>query len=400
MKQIVILTGLFVLTSLVISSGNVETEMRLNKEGYFSYDHFVALLNISNTGDTLPDVQIFGILEIYGDFYFWPSFTHDVDFQYFEIQTGENEINLLEFELPDISSLNMLGPWFFWGAWYVNPEEYGFDIAQFWFGEPFSPPDSFKFIPSGSFDIGSPVSEPCHEENENQQTVIFTKPFYINDTEVTQMEWEEVFGTNPSEFLDPSHPVENISWFDAVIYCNRLSLSDGLKPCYYSDPEFSEIFDETPPVISGEVYWNQDVIGFRLLTQAEWEYACRATTTTGYNMNYNTDCWEDPYLEPLAWYEINASNTTHPVGQKAPNLWELYDMHGNVWEWTWNWWAERYPKGPVTDPTGPAIGVNRVLRGGSWNCHARCCRSADRIEAPMDTTNSDFGFRIGMSIHH
>jgi len=165
-------------------------------------------------------------------------------------------------------------------------------------------------------------------EGEGRHEVTNSKPFYMAVTEVTQEQYEAVMGKNPSWVNGPTNPVETVSWDDAAEFCRRLS-------------------EKTRQTV-------------RLPTEAEWEYACRAGTQTAFSFG------DDPSaLGDYAWWTGNSGKTTHPVGQKKPNSWGLYDMHGNVWEWCADWYGE-YPKGPVTDPSGPATGDSRVVRGGSW----------------------------------
>jgi formylglycine-generating enzyme required for sulfatase activity len=158
-------------------------------------------------------------------------------------------------------------------------------------------------------------------------------------------------------------PVETVSWNEAVDYVNRLSDAAGLARCYDANRAFAGLACQ----------------GYRLPTEAEWEYAARAGTQTAYHtgVNTQTNCNNDPNLNLAGWYCGNAANTTHPVGQKQVNAWGLYDMHGNVWEWVQDWyWA--YPAGAAVDPVGPAAGDFRVYRGGSWSLNARYARAAYR----------------------
>jgi formylglycine-generating enzyme required for sulfatase activity len=189
--------------------------------------------------------------------------------------------------------------------------------------------------------------------------------------EVTQKQYEKLIGTNPSWFQrnnveadSLNHLVEAVLWDHAVEFCKQLS-------------EFPE------EKKAGRVY--------RLPTEAEWEYACRAGTTTAFSFG------ESPLsLENFAWYRENSDQQTHQVGEKKANAWGLYDMHGNVWEWCSDWYGE-YPKRAVTDPIGPNVGSYRVLRGGSWNAEAALCRSAFRVGYVPSYRNSNFGFRVALS---
>jgi len=225
----------------------------------------------------------------------------------------------------------------------------------------------FVWLPPGRFVMGSPDSEQDRYGDEGPQTVVtLTHGFYLCQHEVTQAEYQAVIGSNPSYFTgDPNHPVENVTWYDATNYCAKLTAAEraaGRLP-------------------AGYVY--------RLPTEAEWEYACRAGTTNRFSFG------DDPgytRLGEYAWYSANSGGQTHPVGQKRPNGWGLYDMHGNVWEWCLDWYGN-YPGGGVTDPKGPGSGSYRVVRGGSWGPGGRGCRSAFRGGYAPGDRGSLFGFR-------
>ena len=196
-------------------------------------------------------------------------------------------------------------------------------------------------------------SEKGDNDEKPVHKVTITKPFYMGKYEVTQEQWEAVMGSNPSNFKGAKNPVEQVSWEDCEKFIGKLKEK-----------------------VSGR--------DFRLPTEAEWEYACRAGSTTDY-------CYGDgdESLDEYAWYYGNSESKTHPVGQKKANAWGLYDMHGNVWEWCSDWYGD-YADGAVSDPKGPESGSARVLRGGSWGGNARDCRSACRHSydpfAPATTT--------------
>ena len=222
-----------------------------------------------------------------------------------------------------------------------------------------------RLIPAGEFLMGSPDSDSDARDNEKpQHTVRITKPFYLGVTEVTQEQYERMIGTNPSRFKGAQLPVENVSWEVAVEFCRKLS--------------------ELPAERSaGRVY--------RLPTEAEWEYACGAGSTTAY---YFGD--DDSMLGKYAWYARNSGGQTHPVGQKKPNGWGLYDMHGNVREWCSDWFEE-YTSAAEDDPTGATAGSSRVIRGGSWGSFAGFCRSASRFWGQPSFRYYDLGFRLAFS---
>jgi len=246
-------------------------------------------------------------------------------------------------------------------------------------------PEGFVWINGGTFTMGSPANEPSRDSDETQRQVT-VNGFFMGRYQVTQREYEEIMGTNPSYFRGPTLPVEEVSWFDAVEYCNRRSQREGLTPAY---------------TISGmgrnrTVTWNRNANGYRLPTEAEWEYACRAGTTTPFNTGNNITTAQANYDGNYS-YNNNARGeyrrTTTPVGSFAANAWGLFDMHGNVFEWCWDWYGT-YPSSAQTDPTGPASGGERVVRGGSWDFHGQILRSAFRFSIFPSIGSYDVGFRL------
>ena len=231
------------------------------------------------------------------------------------------------------------------------------------------------WIPAGSFTMGSPSSEPGRDDDEVQHEVRLTRGFWMGTTEVTQGLWQSVTGSNPSYFSNcgANCPVEQVSWYDAVKFANALSEREGLEACY---------------VVNGErVSWPRgfECEGYRLPTEAEWEYAGRAGE--GYLYAGSNE------LDSVAWTLGNSGEQTHPVAQKRPNGWGLYDMTGNVWEWTWDWYGS-YANTDATDPVGPNTGSDRVGRGGSWNDDPRDARLADRGRSTPSVRLFNLGLRL------
>jgi formylglycine-generating enzyme required for sulfatase activity len=258
-------------------------------------------------------------------------------------------------------------------------------------------PDGFVRIQGGTFTMGSPANEPERLDREDPQHEVTISGFYMGKYEVTQKEYQEIMGTNPSEYKGDNLPVENVSWYDAVEYCNMRSQKEGLTPAYIinknlRDPN-NECRDDTVKWI---VKWRKNADGYRLPTEAEWEYACRAGTTTPFNTGNNITTSQANYNGSP--YNNNAEGEyrqkTTPVGSFAPNAWGLYDMHGNVCEWCWDWYG-RYAGGLQTDPVGADRGDGRAVRGGGWNYSARYIRSAHREQSIPLMNMADFiGFRL------
>jgi len=246
-------------------------------------------------------------------------------------------------------------------------------------------PADFALIKGGTFTMGSPISEPERQTDETQHRVT-VGDFYLDKYSVTQKEYRELMSGNPSENSGDNLPVENITWFDAVRYCNARSAKEGLTPAY---------------TISGEtVTWNRAANGYRLPTEAEWEYACRAETTTPFNTGNNiTDKEANCYNH--YGYNNNSSGrvtggargSTAPVGSYAANKWGLFDMHGNTADWCWDWYGE-YQTTAQTNLQGPLNGTLKVNRGGGFNDFPKHIRSAYRAATPPDNTSFNLGFRL------
>lgn len=225
-------------------------------------------------------------------------------------------------------------------------------------------------LPGGTFMMGTEYGDgskiPVHK--------VTVSPFYIGKFDVTQKQYFDITGKKPSYFEGDDNPVEQVSWYDAVNFCNKLSSKCGLKPYYL-------INGINVTIIGGN--------GFRLPTEAEWEYACRGGTTTLYY-------WGDELNGDYCWFRNNSDKRTHPVGRKKPNAYSLYDMTGNVWQWCWDWYSK--DPGPVNDPHGPENGNYRLRRGGSWLNISINLHSASGDYYMPYGMDSDMGFRLAKSM--
>jgi formylglycine-generating enzyme required for sulfatase activity len=246
--------------------------------------------------------------------------------------------------------------------------------------------------------MGSPSDEPDRQSTETQHSVALAKGFYIGKYEVTQELYQAVMGSNTGYFTNnpasgeeqAKRPVEQVSWYDAIVFCNKLSLLEGLAPVYVMSGSADPADWGDAPTGSSEAWnavsvnWNAD--GYRLPTEAEWEYACHAGTATADNTGAAIS-------DGTGWYWGNSGEMTHEVGKKAANIWGLHDMHGNVWEWCWDWYGE-YAAGSVSDPKAPAF---RVARGGGWHAFAQNLHSADRGGHDPGGRSNFLGFRVARS---
>jgi formylglycine-generating enzyme required for sulfatase activity len=219
----------------------------------------------------------------------------------------------------------------------------------------------FCWCPPGDFQMGSPETAPNHQLNETQYKVTLSRGFWMQQTELTQDQYQQLMGSNPAFYKGEQNPVESVTWTEATEFGRRLS--------------------ELPPEKkAGNL--------FRLPTEAEWEYACRAGSTTVF-------CHGDDEagLEEYAWYHQNSARTTHPVGEKKPNAWGLHDMHGNVSEWCQDFFGD-YPREAAIDPRGPKSGDKRTLRGGGWFQVAMWARSSHRDAYVPSARYVGLGFRL------
>jgi formylglycine-generating enzyme required for sulfatase activity len=256
-------------------------------------------------------------------------------------------------------------------------------------------PDTFVRINGGTFTMGSHETEPDRSPDEGQHQVTISA-FYMGKYEVTQREYEEIIGTNPSRFKGPNRPVENVTWFDALEYCNRRSEQEGLQPVYTITVEGER---------RTRASWDRGANGYRLPTEAEWEYACRAGTTTFFSTGSNITSDQANYDGQFP-YNNNDKGTyrrrTTDVGSFPANAWGLHDMHGNVWEWCWNQYG-RYESTPQTDPFEYPSAIaqhiySRVVRGGAWNTTGRENRSAYRRNLHWTRNYDSLGFRLARNL--
>jgi len=274
-----------------------------------------------------------------------------------------------------------------------------------------------RYVPAGTFVQGSPSSEPCRGADETRFTHVLTRSVAVMETEVTRQMWADVLAAQPTLPVDPTltgygagpdNPVQNLTWYEAVLFANLASVTRGLPRCYWTDAAFTQPLDAFN-YTAGVVYCDWTAGGYRLPAEGEWERFGRAGSTTPFwivEPNYKgSNCssyitapgtW--PQLESVAWFCANisdpaGSHTSKPVAVKTANPWGLYDTHGNVWEWCWDW-NGAYPSGTVSDYTGVPSGSARVRRGGHWNGTARDGRSAGRYDRAPDQRGETTGFRL------
>jgi formylglycine-generating enzyme required for sulfatase activity len=281
-----------------------------------------------------------------------------------------------------------------WGA---MPEGLRWDSGAF-------PSILWKTLNPGTFMMGSPGGEACRNTNEALHGVSLTRPFQLSVTEITQAHYLKVNKENPSRFKGCGlHcPVDSVGWSDAVVFANNLSKLSGFERCYvcvgqgdnYTKPYDCKV--RAPYDGSSKTYKTiYDCTGYRLPTEAEWEYAYRAGTQTALYNGGISSCHMDGKVGSIGWYNGNAGTGTRVVKQKKPNAWGLHDMAGNVWEWV-NDWYDPSPSAAL-DPHGPSFGAAKVIRGGAWKTSAGSARGAQRNQSARIKAFDFVGFRIARS---
>ncbi len=252
-------------------------------------------------------------------------------------------------------------------------------------GQSWTSPSGLKFmaVPGGSFHNGT--------------SQVALSPFWMAATEVTQGQWQAVMGSNPAHAsygIGTDHPVNNISWYDALVFCNRLSIKDGRTPVYSiggsTDPDRWGAVPTSSNDTWNGVTMNPNANGYRLPTEAEWEYAARGGEA-GARQTVAYAGGNEPGA--VAWFSGNSGNKTQPVGRKQPNQLGLFDMSGNVWEWCWDWYGG-YSTNSLKDPTGAALGTLRVYRGGSFDFSASYCAVSNRLSNDPYFRFEVVGFRV------
>ena len=218
----------------------------------------------------------------------------------------------------------------------------------------------FVLIPPGEFDMGSSSEEQDRSDSESPvHKVTIKNPFYMGRSSVTQRQWKKIMGNNPSHFKGEDQPVEMVSWNEVQEFVKKLNTAENTDK-------------------------------YRLPSEAEWEYACRAGTQTRYSFGD-----DESKLNEYAWYAKNSGSKTHSISRKKPNPWGLYDMHGNIWEWVQDKWHENYNGSPSDGSIWEdGDSFDRVSRGGSWYCDAESCRSSGRFRRDPDSLFSNLGFRL------
>lgn len=240
-------------------------------------------------------------------------------------------------------------------------------------GAPINRP-SMVSISKGEFNMGSPTTEAQRDLDEAQHKVIISSSFAMMETEVTQLQFYNIMSLRPSFFQGDDYPVEQVTWHMAINYANKLSSKEGRPSCYS--------FQGT------DVVWidGPRCMGYRLPTEAEWEYASKQAQPSIYAGSDNID--------KVAWYSQNSTGSSHAVKTKEPNGLSLFDLSGNVYEWVWDNYLDRYETLPAQDPLGPITGTARVVRGGSWGDMAPASRVANRGNASASTAGNRLGFRL------
>lgn len=418
--------GMVVLFPCASMAGDVALDLVMPGTMFGPGSPFYLDLIVINSGDALPGSQVYVALSIgTGDFWFFPrwlKFPPDVDWQDMDIAAlSEETLPIIpQFSWPDNAG-EFSGAMFF--AAILNNGALASNLADITFGWSEAPQPTPTTSPgivsvgnmipvsAGTFTQGSDMyTESCREVNETQFAHTLTRNLAVMETEITRQMWADLKAVQPSLPIDMSDwslmhiPAQNNTWFEAVLFANLLSIQNGYQRCYYSDSGYTQPIDVTN-YTSGPFFCNFTADGYRLPSEGEWEYFARAGTTGPFSCeepNYSLHCQECgpgilPTLELYCVFCANNPGLCAVAGSKAANPWGLKDVHGNVFEWCWDWY-DAYPAAAQIDYTGAASGTARVERGGSWHSPPHDIRSALRNPTnPANRTHS-IGFRLVRTI--
>lgn len=406
----------------IVSSQEIDLDLTMPSSMFGPGSYFMLGLKIVNSGPQMDNCDLFVALTIgTGDFWFFPGWVHyppDLDWVDRRISGGmtDNMVVIQGFNWPS-------GAGEFNGAMFlaavIQNNQLVSNVEDITFGWTESNQGMVSVgtmwsITGDSFMQGSPVDEPCHEEREAQFDHLLTRNIAVMETEVSRQMWADLKGYQPTLPVDPSdldksptmaHPAQRLTWYHTLLFSNLLSLQNGLTRCYYTDPEF------TIPIVfanytDGPFYCDFNANGYRLPTEGEWEFVCRAGSTGPFccsESNFvNGYCYACapgtfPTLEQYASFcGINNDAIVEPVGIKLPNQWGLKDVHGNVYEWCWDWYGD-YPASAM-NYSGPETGISRVLRSGSSANVPYQIRSAARELYTPESLNYYNGMRLVRTI--
>ncbi len=410
-----------------IQAQDIELDLQMPADTFSPGVGFSLDLNITNTGSSVSDAQLFVALTVgTGAFWFYPgwvTYPPDVDFEVTSFPAEYQDIKTIIPEFAWPSGAGEFSGALFYAA-VVSQGNLISNLADITFnwtsGTPFTPtpnpshPVSVgNMIPviAGAFLQGSPEDEICRSGDEVQFSHTLVRNFLAMGTEVSRQMWADLKAVQPTLPSDSSntdysptmnHPANRITWYEAILFANVLSLQNGYTRCYYTNASYTVPVDRTNYSI-GPFFCDFNANGYRLPTEGEWEFMTRAGTQgpffcqePDYNASNCNSAIEGTHavLEQYCVYHANAGGSSAVIGSKLPNPIGLNDTLGNVFEWVWDWYSEEYPTGAASDYRGPSTGEKRIIRGGAWGSSAAVCRCARRYDFDPNTTTFSIGFRL------
>ncbi len=410
-----------------IQAQDIELDLQMPTDTFSPGVGFSLVLDIVNTGSSINDAQLFVALTVgTGDFWFfpgWVTYPPDIDFEMTSFPADYQDVRTIIPEFAWPSGAGEFSGALFYAA-VVSQGNLISNLADVTFswtsGSPFTPTPNPSHpvsvgnmipITVGSFVQGSPDEEACRSDDEDPFTHILIRNLLVMETELSRQMWADLKAVQSTLTSDSSdtdysptmnHPINRVTWYDAVLFANLLSLQNGYNRCYYTNASFTVPVDRTNYSI-GPFFCDFTANGYRLPTEGEWEFMTRAGTQGPFfcdepnyhagNCNSATE-GTHTVLEQYCVYHANAGGSAAVIGSKLPNPRGLKDTLGNVFEWVWDWYEAEYPEGAVTDYQGPSTGDYRIIRGGEWGSSAAVCRCANRQLFEPNSTRFWIGFRL------